>query len=155
MYFYVVGTIDKFLNRVNDIQPGRRKVVTDKAFWMGRDVKYASELTPELRANADELLRRVNGLLVDLGRSEIVEGVNSGWRPPSVNEQVPHAATHSSHMVCKAVDLHDPDGVIDALVMAHPELLKKHRLNHEHPESTPGWCHIDDRDTLGYITFKV
>jgi hypothetical protein len=129
-------------------------MVTDKAYWMGRDVKYASELTQTIRANANELLLRVNGLLVDLGRSPIEEGVNSGWRPQSVNAQTPGAAAHSSHMTGEAVDLTDAKGEIDAAIMAHPELLKKHKLNLEHPDSTPGWCHLDTRAGIGYRVFR-
>lgn len=135
-------------------------MVTDKSYWMGRDTKYANELTQMIRDNANELLRRVNGLLVDLGRSPIVEKVNSGWRPASLNaiyakDPKVHAATHSSHMDGKAVDITDDLGELEILITAHPELLKKHMLNREDPASTPGWCHLDSRDGLGYRTFKI
>jgi len=32
--------------------------ITLKQYWKNRDVEYASELTPELRANATETVRR-------------------------------------------------------------------------------------------------
>lgn len=129
-------------------------MVTEKAYWMGRDIKYASELTQEIRNNANELLRRVNGLLVELGRSPVNEGVTSGWRPASVNAKTPNAAKKSSHTMGMAVDIFDPKGELDALIMKHLELLTKYRLNLEHPDSTPGWTHLDSRSGLGYKVFR-
>jgi hypothetical protein len=130
-------------------------MVTEKSFWMGRDKTYAGELTTEIKKNADELLKRVNGLLVAIGRSPIVEQVSSGWRPSSVNAATPGAAKKSSHMIGKAVDIVDRDGKIKALIVAHPELLKKFKLNMEDPASTSVWAHFDSRDELGYKIFKI
>jgi hypothetical protein len=39
-------------------------------YYMGRDREYHHELTPELRANARETLRRANRLLKRAGRCQ-------------------------------------------------------------------------------------
>ena len=129
-------------------------MITLQIYWMNRDITYAKDLTPAIVANATALLPKVNGLLQDLGMGEVKQ-ITSGWRPPEINAATVGAAKKSSHMIGKAVDIFDPDGEIDEAIMAHPELLTKWGLNHEDPSSTPGWCHVDDRDGLGFRTFKI
>lgn len=108
-------------------------------YYMGRDQQYYAELTPELRANARETIRRVNLLLQ---RAGMARKVTSGWRPAAVNATVPGAAKGSKHIHCIAIDLEDRDGRLDAWCMAHLEVLEEIGLWLEHPDATPDWCHL-------------
>ena len=62
-------------------------------YYMGRDKLHRSELSREIRANARETLRRVNGLL---RRAGLMRKVTSGWRPATINATVPGAARGSA-----------------------------------------------------------
>jgi hypothetical protein len=108
-------------------------------YYMGRDKLHRQELTRELRANARETLRRVNRLL---RRAGLMCRISSGWRPTAINARVPGAAQGSKHLSCHAVDLEDRDGRIDAWCMANLAVLEELRLWLEHPDATPGWCHL-------------
>jgi hypothetical protein len=116
-------------------------------FFMGRDISYKSELTDEIRTNAAETVRRAN-LLLDKFQAAVpsahVRGVNSGWRPPAVNANVPGAAKKSNHMIGKAVDLNDDDGELDAwlITQSGQDALVEIGLWMEHPDSTPRWSHV-------------
>ena len=108
-------------------------------YYMGRDRQYHAELTPELRANARETVRRVNLLLQ---RAGMARKITSGWRPTAVNAAVPGAAKGSKHISCIAIDLEDRDGRLDAWCMAHLDVLEEIGLWLEHPDATPDWCHL-------------
>jgi hypothetical protein len=108
-------------------------------YYMGRDREYRHELTPALRANARETLRRVNQLLKRAGLSR---KITSGWRPAAVNATVPGAARGSKHISCIAIDLEDRDGALDAWCLAHLDVLEDIGLWLEHPDATPDWCHL-------------
>lgn len=108
-------------------------------YYMGRDKLHRSELTRELRSNARETLRRVNRLL---RRAGLMRKVSSGWRPAAINDAVPGAAKGSKHLTCLAIDLEDRNGTLDAWCMAHLETLEELGLWLEHPDATPGWCHL-------------
>ena len=108
-------------------------------YYMGRDREFHAELTPELRANARETVRRVNRLLK---RAGFTRRITSGWRPAAVNAAVPGAAKGSKHISCIAIDLEDKDGALDAWCMAHLDVLEEIGLWLEHPDATPDWCHL-------------
>lgn len=109
-------------------------------YWMGRDEKYPEAMTPEIEANATDLLNRVNALLSDFGEDR---AVNSGWRPPQVNASTPNAAPKSKHMLGLAVDLADPEGDLDDWCSDNNgERLKSYGLWMEHPAATKSWCHL-------------
>lgn len=111
-----------------------------KAYWMGRDEKYPEAMTPEIAADAQDLLDRVNSLLADFGEER---SVNSGWRPPQVNASTPNAAPKSKHMLGQAVDLADPEGDLDDWCAENDgERLKSYGLWMEHPAATKSWCHL-------------
>jgi hypothetical protein len=114
-------------------------MITLADYYMGRDAKYSSELTVELRRNADETVAKANRLLAAFGH---LRSVNSGWRPAAINAQVPNASKKSKHMICQAIDLNDDDGSLDAYCMANQGLLAQIGLWLEHPDSTPKWCHV-------------
>lgn len=110
---------------------------------------HTRELTDELKENARVLLRRVNSALsamaVDIGEPECIPGtssiVTSGWRPRSYNKTIPGAALRSNHIECLAVDLFDPEGVIDGWFSVKGRLAE-HMLYAEHRSATKGWCHL-------------
>lgn len=118
-------------------------------YWMGRDQKYAASLTDELRKNALQTVAKANMLLtrlladkVPLEASPITHTlVSSGWRPAEVNAQTPGAAVRSKHMTCQAIDIYDPEGLIDDWCMEHLGALEAIGLWLEHPSATKGWTH--------------
>jgi hypothetical protein len=118
-------------------------VITLEAFWMGRDVLYPP--TDQFRANALDLVERVNHLL-SMYRAECPAApptpVSSGYRPPAINQRTFGAAARSNHMICKAVDLRDPGDQLDDWCMVSLPLLESYGLWLEHPDATPGWCHL-------------
>ena len=83
-------------------------MITLEQFWMGRDVKYADELTEIIRANAQITVDKVNQLLerADPGKPHVVR---SGWRPRAVNEATSNAAATSKHLSGEAADIADDD----------------------------------------------
>lgn len=122
-------------------------MLTLKHYWRGRDVAYASALTPQIRANAELTLSRVNALLARFYAANpkaAIRGVNSGWRPPAVNRGVENAAKNSHHLRAMACDLDDDDGQLDKWLMtsAGQQALVDIGLWMEHPSATPRWCHV-------------
>jgi len=114
--------------------------ITLADFFMGRDASHPSELSTELRNNARVMIERANGLLQLAG---IAEGrVNSGWRPRSINAALANASPHSRHLSCQAVDLRDADGALDTWCLRNLHALEVLGLWLEHPDATPGWCHV-------------
>lgn len=107
------------------------------------------EVTPEVIANAEKLLKAVNSLLAELNIK--FAKVSSGFRPAAVNAGIGNAAKKSSHMTGKAIDLLDDKAQsLAKLLASKPELLRKYGLFLEDPESTKGqnsnWCHVDIAD---------
>ncbi|MPZ45537.1 MAG: hypothetical protein GEV05_19530 [Betaproteobacteria bacterium] len=113
--------------------------ITLAEYFMGRDAEHGSELTEQLMRNADAMVTRANMLLE---RACVACAVNSGWRPRAVNTQVPNASPRSRHLTCEAIDLADPDDRLDAWCMRNLEVLEAIGLWLEHPDATPGWCHV-------------
>ena len=122
-------------------------MITLEQFWMKRDKAYASDLTPEIVSNAQETVRRANELLnrfYEANPNAVRRGVNSGWRPPSVNAATKNAAKRSNHMLGKAIDIGDQDGALDKWLITEAGLtaLVEIGLWMEHPNATPGWAHV-------------
>lgn len=130
-----------------------RTIITPLMYYRGRDKVYANQLTPALRASADNTLARVNKLLavmdvdgITLESSPItLTPVSSGWRPVAINAATPGAAARSLHITCEAIDLYDPEGVLDNWCMQNITLLEAYSLYLEHPAATKGWCHLQTR----------
>ena len=114
-------------------------MITLADYYMGRDAKYPDALTPEIEANALELLARVNLLLESFGETR---KVNSGWRPPEVNAKTAGAALKSKHMTGQAIDLEDADGDLDEWCLDNTSELERLQLWHEHPAATKNWAHL-------------
>lgn len=113
--------------------------------WITSSNKYpdrakSSELTDDVKKNAQKLIDAVNGLLTELNFS--APKVSSGFRPSSVNAGV-GGAKKSYHMTGLAVDIVDQDGKLDEAIKNKSELLEKYHLWLESPDKTPGWSHLD------------
>lgn len=113
-----------------------KKYVSMDEYLMGRVT--LGELSPELVANANTIVPRVNMLLDAFGE---YRSVSSGYRRPEDNKKA-GGAKLSNHMICAACDLVDVDGKLDAFCMANLQLLKNIGLWLEHPDSTPTWTHV-------------
>lgn len=98
--------------------------------------------TDEMRANAEELARRVSGVL---GRFGEARKATSGYRPPEVNAKTRGAAKKSNHMICCAVDIEDADGELGAWCLANMAFLVISQLWIEHPSATRGWVHFQSK----------
>ena len=114
-------------------------MITLADYFMGRDRSHAQELTDALRTNAAVVVERVNQFL----RQAACPGVvNSGWRPHTINASVPNASPRSKHLSCEAIDLDDPNDALDAWCLENLPVLERIGLWLEHPDATPGWCHL-------------
>ena len=116
-------------------------MITLDAYWKGRDVQYAHELTDEIRANAEKTVEKANEFLAAAQRSDITT-VNSGWRPQSVNDATANAAKGSKHLMALAVDLPDADGTLAEWMMDNVDSLVECEVWAEHPGWTVGWVHL-------------
>jgi len=103
---------------------------------MGRDKQYP--LTQEMEQNLQKLLKALNLFRTLYGKPMMV---SSGYRPAAINATVAGAAKKSNHMVCLACDFKD-DGSLDKYCMDNQYILEQCGLYLEHPDATPGCCHL-------------
>lgn len=61
-----------------------------------------------------------------------------GFRPQTCTIGAPK----SNHKQGLAVDIYDPKGEIDAWCMTNKTTLAEFGVWLEHPDATPGWCHM-------------
>ena len=111
------------------------------AYWLGRDVTHAEELTDEINRNAQATVERANELLTRAGRNDI-NTVNSGWRPKAVNDTTSNAGASSRHITAEAVDLPDADRALADWAVDNLDILKDIGLWMEDPRWTPTWLHL-------------
>lgn len=114
-------------------------MITGAKFWKGRDITYAKELTPAIKANAVEVIRRVNALLTRAGLK--LKDASSGWRPSAVNADA-GGAKKSNHMQGLAIDVEDADQALQKWCLKNTAVLEELGLWMEHPRDTPSWCHL-------------
>ena len=105
------------------------------AFYMGRDIEFADQLTGEIQKNAIETVARVNRLLA-LGGFVAYDQVNSGWRPPAVNDATSNSGKNSRHLYGQAVDVGDASRELAKWVYTHQDFLAETGLWCEHPDWT-------------------
>lgn len=122
---------------------------------------------PQLLARAEEvLLPKVNAILeractegvyennIDTDTGTQISGTHGGagdggFRLPSSTTGV----LSSKHRLALAVDVFDPHGELDKWLT--DEILTEFGLYREHPESTPGWCHLQCvQPGSGHRTFQ-
>lgn len=120
-------------------------MITLSDYWMGRDIKYASECTDEIKANAQRTVDKVNELITIAESLDgiVIDTVASGWRPKSVNDKTQNAGKSSKHISALAVDLKDTANRALAkwCIMNQPELVRI-GLWMEDPRWTPTWVHF-------------
>lgn len=120
-------------------------------YWMGRNISHPSDLTPEIRANAAELIGRVN-LLLSWAYGDNVRPaldaksgthIASGWRPPAINDATANSAKLSKHLTGEAIDLRD-SGTRDLArwCLRNLDALEEIGLWMEDPQWTPTWVHL-------------
>lgn len=115
-------------------------------YWKGRDTQFASQLTGEIRANAENTVLLVNELLERSGYKSIGY-LSSGWRPPDINERTANAAHGSNHLTGKAADIPDSDRSFAGWCVDNLDVLKELGLWMEDPRWTfapngQSWVHV-------------
>lgn len=120
-------------------------------YWMGRDQKYAAQLTDQIRDNAADLLGKINLLLSWAANDGVRPALDrdtgthvaSGWRPPAVNDRTSNAANGSKHLTGDGGDLADT-GTRDLArwCLRNLDALEEIGLWMEDPRWTPTWVHL-------------
>lgn len=100
----------------------------------------SSELTTEVKANAEALLPVVNAFLDDIGWTG-KRIVNSGFRSAAINAATPGSAANSLHLRGAAIDIKD-DGSLRDLILANLDKAKIHGVWFEDFRWTKNWCHV-------------
>jgi hypothetical protein len=126
-------------------------MITLPDYWMGRDERYADQLTDAIRACAGDLIGRVNLLLTWAMIENIRPALDartrthvaSGWRPAEINEATSNAAKASKHLTGDGIDLRD-NGTRDLArwCLRNLDALEEIGLWMENPQWTPTWVHL-------------
>ena len=130
-------------------------MITLEQYFGGRRETHPTECSPSIEDNAGRAVPIFNAL-IEAGEADGVEfpiqpsgdfegsQLASGWRPPSINGATKGASATSRHMTGEAADMYDPEGAIDAWLMSErgQQALALIGLWMEHPDSTPGWAHV-------------
>ncbi len=103
-----------------------------------KDREKQYPLTKEMESNLLDLLLKLNVLRQAWGKPMII---SSGYRPGHFND-LAKGATRSKHMICQAVDIHDPEHALTNWLLAEPNRLKDFGFWMEHPEHCPSWTHL-------------
>lgn len=121
--------------------------------------------TEEQAAAGASMLERVNALIdwarmggfngdVDPDTGTQISGSKGGAGDGGF--RLSNAATGkpgSKHKLARAVDAYDPGDVLDRILSDAD--LARFGLYREHPDDTPGWCHLQDvAPASGHRTFK-
>lgn len=99
-------------------------------------------IPPMTRVSADILMRRVNGMLLDLGFIAAV--ISSGYRNSLVNDEV-GGKKNSTHLTGEGIDLNDPERKIAKAILKKKEILDQYNLYMENPRWTPKHVHLQTR----------
>lgn len=113
------------------------------------------EATLEMKTNAQELLRKVDALLmrsvldgvygapIDPDTGTLISGSRGGAGDGGFRLSTSTTgAAHSPHKTAHAVDVYDPANILDAWLT--DEILEEFGLFRETPTATNGWCHLQD-----------
>lgn len=123
-------------------------MVTKEEILMNR-IKY-EDLSPELKANLDDLVAKVNVIRKAYGKPLIV---SSGYRSPAQNAAA-GGAKRSNHMILRAVDFADSSREFTKWCLANIDLLNKVGLYMEDPNTAVSWVHLQSTPTKNN-PFKV
>lgn len=126
--------------------------LTVAMYWMGRDYKYKSDLTPEIIQNAGHWVRCANGLLLRAARDGVHPGIDqvtgtpiaSGWRPKGVNDRTANAGALSSHLDGCGGDVQDtwPLRPLARWCLANEKAMEEEGIWMEDPR----WTCTENRD---------
>ena len=125
------------------------------------------ERTAQTDLEAESLLAKISLLVLrfpdgvslqrNLATGTYISGSgNGGFRPAGANAKLPNAAPRSKHMAGQAVDLYDPEGILDEWLNSEGGRDARRDLGlwQEHPSSTKGWCHLQSiPPRSGAVTF--
>lgn len=112
-------------------------IISLEEYMMGRD--KANPPTDAMIANAQDLLKKVNYLMVKYG--DICE-LASGYRPVALNLKV-GGASGSKHTTCNAIDLKDnKEQKFGNWCLNNLKELEDLGLYMEDLKSTPTWVHL-------------
>jgi uncharacterized protein YcbK (DUF882 family) len=95
--------------------------------------------TPEIDANLQTLLERVNVIRAAWGKPMIV---TSGLRSQADQARINPNAPKSKHLIGAACDVYDPDGELKKWVLDNVKLFEDTGLWMEAFSSTPTWVHM-------------
>lgn len=110
------------------------------------------DATPTRKANANRLLLAVTNLLtdyvvagfkleIDPDTGTLISGSKGGAGDGGFRLQLSTTGRgKSNHKEGCAIDLYDPKNSLDMWIT--DLILVKHGLYREHPDDTPGWCHV-------------
>lgn len=119
--------------------------------------------TPEHSAHATNLLESVNALIdqavyegqfsrnVDPDTGTEISGSKGGAGDGGFRLSTATTGSRmSSHKEARGVDVFDPTDRLDEYLSKFDDgdgnaVLEKHGLYREHPDATPGWCHLSTR----------
>lgn len=114
-------------------------MITKDELLKGRDKQYPDAYTDNISANLDKLLVVMNQVRAAYGKPM---NVNSGWRPPQINEETSNAAKGSNHLWGLACDIGDADGSLWKWVLFNLPLMQKLGIYFEDKRWTPTWVHF-------------
>lgn len=114
-------------------------MITKDEMLKGRDLQYPDQYTQQISDNIDKFLSIFNQVRAAYGKPMTV---NSGWRPPAINEATSNAAKGSNHLWGLAADIADPDGSLWKWVLFNLDLMQKLGLYMEDKRYTPTWVHF-------------
>ena len=122
-----------------EVNPEKNYKVTRAEVLMGRDKDHP--LNDDQNKNLNDLLAKINIIRDIYGKPM---SVSSGYRPAAINANVGGAA-NSTHTLCQAVDIRDPNGQFREWCLKNLQLFKDNGLWLEDFRWTPTWVHIQTR----------
>lgn len=130
-------------------------MITIAQYFAGQPHSHDQELAAMvLLARVKNLLREANivGRYPETVNPKTGNQISGEGHGGFRTQDCPIGAPHSAHKEAKAVDIYDPDNSLDEWIT--DEILRKHDLYREEPNSSPHWVHIQCRPTTsGRRTF--
>lgn len=100
---------------------------------------HSYELTPEIKANIDILLERINKVRDAYGIPMVV---TSGLRSEADQIRINPGAPKSKHLIGAACDIEDKDGALRDWILLHMDLMEEVGFWFEAFDRTVGWVHF-------------
>lgn len=114
-------------------------MITLEDYWMGRDKKYPpSEIQVQ---DAEDLIEKINLLSLEYDHELTL---TSGYRPPEITDQIPHAVHDDAHERCQGIDLRDEDKELSQWLLCNQAILETLGLWMESPQSAHDHVHLQN-----------